>query len=708
MVNMKKVLQFLICFVVILVIPVMVFAEEFESEIFPISNLLEKYDFGDSYIMNFGVTKYSNMHSTGSPGLSFVGSYINDYPEDIEVYITINIYDKDKIFLDRISKLIKVSSGNSSLYNVDIYQKDVNYNIDAIKYYSISADFVTDIELIDKVKQDYYYLENYRIKVNVNENNIYNVEETFLAVFKNNVLPIKKELPLRLRYIRGDNTKVNKRILISNIDIKDYYELNIDNGMRIFEIGKLDKVNTKKNYVIKYDYDVGKDTLNSKDEFVFYLSNSFEQKISGLEFEIKMPKEFDESNIRFVDNNGILIDNVKYEVKDNIISGKIEGDINPNTYYAINIILKNNYFKECNYNINVYTILSFILPVIYMIVAFVILIVSIIVYKNKKYNGDICFNEEINSLELGFLYKGEVKDKDIASLVFWLANKGYITISKTKKDYKIEYVKKYRGNDRVEKTFIEELFKEKKVLSKNEIIKSFSDIREKICLYLDDSKRKKKIFIRPSLNYKIVFMLMIINIFIINVISLLIEYKPDVILFNIIVSGIGYVIMFINLFNDKKPLEKLLYILVSLILIVIPIVLTSYSAFLQSNLFIISYVLGIFSMLVIAIISSCLSNRTRYGKKMLYKIKAYQELLKNCDDEFINNELKNNKNLLYDVLAYSFVLGISEEWIEKFNDKDIEGPSWYNTQKFKLQEFYEDMKNIYSDVFLALKNNVNR
>ena len=99
-----------------------------------------------------------------------------------------------------------------------------------------------------------------------------------------------------------------------------------------------------------------------------------------------------------------------------------------------------------------------------------------------------------------------------------------------------------------------------------------------------------------------------------------------------------------------------------------------------------------------------MSNRTRYGRTMYRKINGYKTFLTNVTDEEIKNELKNNKNLFYDILPYTFVLGISDKWYAKFKDITDKAPSWFATDKFDLKSFNKDIKDIYSDVFIALKS----
>ena len=56
------------------------------------------------------------------------------------------------------------------------------------------------------------------------------------------------------------------------------------------------------------------------------------------------------------------------------------------------------------------------------------------------------------------------------------------------------------------------------------------------------------------------------------------------------------------------------------------------------------------------------------------------------------------------MLPYALVLGISDKWCNKFKEKELKKPSWYICEKFNLDDFYSDVKNIYSDIFVSLKN----
>lgn len=701
---MKRVLQFISLFILLLIIPVYVEAKELESELSSVNGVMKYFEIGKVSIVNVGYTRYSNIHYTGKAGVSLSGIAHNKYTRDVELEVSLNIYNKKKELLLKRNTVLSIEANSDSKYTQYVYEDEIDFTLDDIAYYSVSADIISDVEILDTGSKDKYYLENYNVEVNVLENNVYEVNEKFIGTFYSNVEIFNRGISFRHRYVRQDGTKINKRAIISDIKIDDYYKVSTEKGLRLLKVGKEIKDIATKEYDISYKYNVGKDILDNKDEFVYYLISNMNVKVDGISFRIIMPKEFNKEGIRFVDFNGIELENVNYEVNGNVITGNISGVINPGTAYGIQILLPDNYFKNASNNISSFSVCSIIVPIIFMFISFILWFIYQRGNKKITYNS-IYFNEKINSLEVGYLYNGLVKDNDIASLLFQLANKGYIEIVKNKKSYKIVKKAGYTEDDRVEMAFLKELFFDKDELTRKELLVSLTDMSDAIRLKLDNKKkRKRKIFTNSVFNYKLLYWVLIIIVIVLNTSNILLEYQPSVIVINSVASCIGYILLLSSLLSKNKVIEKVLYGLVALIMIVSPIVLTSYEAFLQDNLNTVSYVLGIIIILVIACISNTMSNRTVYGNLMLNKIKAYKNYLINSDKDIIEKEYKNNKNCLYDVLPYSMVLGVSDKWIDKFRDIEIDKPSWYVVDKFELDEFYLDVINIYSDIFIALKN----
>ncbi len=702
---MKKMLQFILLFLFISVIPMMVYADKVESDLVSTIDVVKKFEIGKVAVTNVGYTRYSDILSTGRAGVLINGNVVNEYVRDMELELTLNVYNKSKKIVEKRINVLKIPANSKITYKQYLYADELEVTLDDIAYYSFEADILSDVAILEEGQKDKYYLEKYNVVVNVSSNNVYNVTETFDAVFNNKVEPLKKGIPFRHKYVRSDGSKENRRAIISDIVIDDYYKLSTEEGIRYIKIGKEEKLKNTRSYNISYNYNVGHDTADDKDEFVYYLINNLSVKVDGVDFVVIMPEEFDEKNVRFIDSNGIPLEKVNYRVEENVITGRIDDVINPGTAYAISIDLKDGYFNNTSSNISKLSIICFIVPIIFVLL--VICINILVMRKNKKtvYNS-VYFNEKINSLELGYLYSGIVKDNDIASLIFCLANKGYIDIKKNKKEYIIIKKRDYKEDDRVEMTFMKELFFAKDQITKKELLSSLTDLKEAITIKLENNKKiKRKLFTRKIVNYKLLFWLMIAIIIILNVTNIYREYQPEAILLNCILTIVGYVVLLNSVLSKGKLFEKFLYTLVALIFIVSPIVITSYEAYLQDIVYTIVYIIGIVSMLVISIVSHMLSDRTKYGNKMLNKINAYKNYLVECNNGTVEKELRLNKTCLYEVLPYTLVLGISDRWIDKFRDKKLSKPSWYLIDgKFELDSFYLDVMNIYSDIFIALKN----
>lgn len=686
-----------------LLIPFCVKAEVVESDLCAVSSSFKTFEAGKISVYDVSYTHYSKETSSKGENISISANIGNQYNSIVKLNAYLNLYDANKKLIEQYVETKTIIKSGEVLFDTRIYESDLKIDISDIMYYSFSVEVFSDVDSIEKSNNDSYYVDNYDLFLKINENNVYNIERKFNATFKKFVNKIELSIPFRHVYERENGEIINKRAIISNIQTNDKYSLETEKGYRNVLIGEKTVNSTNKEYVLKYDYNVGKDTLNDNDEFFFYLVKESNVRIDKLNFEIELPKDFNENAIKFIDETGKEINDILYVVVDNKISGNVMSVINPGDTYAIRIIFEDKYFSNTTSNIGLFTILSFTVSV----VAVLFLLTSwLIIKKNKdkiKYNS-LYFNENINSMELGYLYNGCVRDNDIATLVFSLANKGFIKIEKNKRSYKIIKVKDYNGNDRIEKYFMHELFSFKNELTKKELLYSLKDMHEIISIKVENTHGKGKIFEHKLLNKKLFSWIMVFVILSLNIINILIEYQPSLILIHIVVSYVGFVILINGLFGKNKLIEKIIFSLVAIILIISPIVLSSYEAFLQDSMYLIIYLLGIMAMILISGISYGFGSRTRYGNLMLYKIRAYKEYLINCNDLWIDKALKKNVNCFYDILPYALVLGISDKWCQKFKDKDLNKPSWYMCDKFNLDDFYNDVKNIYSDIFVSLKN----
>ena len=97
------------------------------------------------------------------------------------------------------------------------------------------------------------------------------------------------------------------------------------------------------------------------------------------------------------------------------------------------------------------TVLEIVLTIIPLIVtAITILLWYLKGYDEKLKTKGYLYHppKGLNSLEVGYIYKGEVKEKDINSLLLYLASKKYLKIVEIKNSFSIIKLKDYNGKDK--------------------------------------------------------------------------------------------------------------------------------------------------------------------------------------------------------------------------------------------------------------------
>ena len=75
-----------------------------------------------------------------------------------------------------------------------------------------------------------------------------------------------------------------------------------------------------------------------------------------------------------------------------------------------------------------------------------------------------------------------------------------------------------------------------------------------------------------------------------------------------------------------------------------------------------------------------MTKRTEYGSEMLGKIRGFKNYLEVVLKEELEAMVLKNPTYFYDILPYTYVLGVSNKWIRKFEMITLKEPSlvWRN------------------------------
>lgn len=584
-----------------------------------------------------------------------------------------------------------------------------------------------------------YIIESYNIDMKVNEDNTFDITETILVNFVDHSKHgIYRKLPLKNTVKRVDGTKSSNRAKITNISVSDKYKTFNEDGYKVIKIGNASKtVSGKKTYTIKYTYDIGKDPLKDADELYFNLiGTEWDTRIDNVNFTITMPKSFDKTKLGFSTGYSYSTNNahVSYNVNGNTIRGSVTNSLYSGQGLTVRLTLPEGYFVGASSNFNYTMLLKIAISIICVIIAYSIW--------NRHGRDEMVVDtvefhlpDDLNSADVAFIYKGYAEQRDVISLLIYLANKGYLRIEEYQettlkvfksKNFKIIKVKEYDGNNEDEREFFYGLFKSTKLKdevdieklkqlsseaftnrlyeSKEEVTKSdlynrFYNTLNKIKKNINRKENKEKIFEKNSLSNRRIILIMIAVIF-------------------ILMDGSSIT----RLGNAQTMITRMIFLIVPLALLYNrPSVAT---AILSSLVF----VLNGFSCMVVAegefilslwieflIYSTCIilliiflaimKRRTKYGTEMLGKIQGFKKFLIMAEKPRLEQLVMEDPEYFYNILPYTYVLGVSNKWMKKFEDIALEAPNWYYGYKnFSTRSFNRFMNSTYSSISNAMSS----
>lgn len=109
-------------------------------------------------------------------------------------------------------------------------------------------------------------------------------------------------------------------------------------------------------------------------------------------------------------------------------------------------------------------------------------------------------------------------------------------------------------------------------------------------------------------------------------------------------------------------------------------------------------------MLALAILSVLMSKRTYYGTIILGQIKGFRRFLENAEKEQLETLVEENPEYFYDILPYTYALGVSKKWIKQFETIAIRPPDWYDSSynTFNTSDFTNLINDTVRDVSASM------
>ena len=732
-------------------------------------NNTESLEVGSLSFINISFKDFS---STSTQAFGLAGIVRNSSNNEINYTSTAYYYDSNYNLIATGYNFATAISGSNSFSQMSNLSILNGHSVNEIYYYRLSIKIIDNANsslnnttsLTPSKNYQYrfygYVIDKYDVNIIVNENNTFDITETITAYFNVAKHGIFRTIPLKNTITRLDGTTSTNRTQVTNVSVDNEYTTSRENGNYKLQIGSANRTLTgEQKYVIKYTYNLGKDPAKNYDELYYnIIGNEWDTVIGNITFSITMPKDFDSSKLGFSSGATGSTDNskVKYNVSGNKITGSYNGILGVGEALTVRCELPEGYFVGAGFTINIMDYIMFSIPIL-------LLIISILLWYKFGRDDQVIETVEfyppegLNSLDVGFLYKGKAESKDITSLLIYLANKGYLEISNDKIDLnaekinlsedsktsanqkiielqnkintekqvnpnsqKIKYyenmldiyknidtpidyeqyglkssidkfnsknkflikkLKDYDGTNINEQWFMEGLFKDNRTeVTDKMLYNNFYITNNKILRNINDKQNTDKIFEKSASNKKFLIILMIIATYCLITIPPIFNYgEPETLIFALLFPGIGFSVLFSMLIGKRHIAEKIFGLIWGLGFGGMPWLFMVLPTLTQDITYLIGYIIGIICVIGMIICLVYLPKRTKYGNEMLGKLKGFKNFLETAEKEKLEAMVLDNPNYFYDILPFTYVLGVSDKWIKKFETISLQAPTWYNS-----------------------------
>ncbi len=552
--------------------------------------------------------------------------------------------------------------------------------------------FAISILFANAAFSENFYIQNYDVNMQVSENRVVHINETIDVFFTNPSHGIYRTIPTSYNLAYPDGTTRKAKAKISNLNASEVVSRGFSNDSKMIQMGNAKRrITGEHRYTISYDYKFDSSKYKDIEEFYYnIIGTEWPVEIKKVTFSVNMPKEFDENKV------GLSIGKygqagfdggANFYINGNNISGIVDRTLEPYEGVTLRVELDNGYFINSSNNTDNQSYNTYVGMGALTLVCFLI---WLIFGKDDKAISVVNFYppKGLNSAEIGTIYSdGKADNKEIVSLIIYLASKGYLAIEDKMYTITLKKLKDYTGKNLVERELMNSLFKDRDPVSEEDLRRNayFSGVATS--LEADLSKRiKDKIFDKNACTPGKVLLLLgcIIGLLFLTIYSL----------------G-GFTWEYLNFLCRDGNFILLVFPMVSIIILgfafSLPsnstkVFLIAFSIFFGMpqiiQMFVISMsefepdvksvLAGIICLIVSLICLINLPKRNRQGNQILGEIMGFKKFIEVAEEGRIKQLINENPTYFYDIIPFAYVLGVSDKWINQFEGLVAEPPSWYS------------------------------
>ena len=297
----------------------------------------------------------------------------------------------------------------------------------------------------------------------------------------------------------------------------------------------------------------------------------------------------------------------------------------------------------------------------------------------------------LNSLEVGYIYKGEVKEKDINSLLLYLASKKYLKIVEIKNSFSIIKLKDYNGKDKDLKEFFDNLFNGKNEVVEDELYDTFYKTTDNI-RYRINEKINTTYFLNNRLAVTIIDILAVLSLFCVVAINYIEHANNDVNFWLVSIFMLFYILTYMPFksMNNITKFVNRIFILVSFFFILVVGFDIVMPAFLLNNF------LYLLLIALINIVVLFMPKRNENGTKILGQIKRFRNSIKYIEKDKLRELIKEDKDYVANIFPYAYTLGVTRSLIKASEELETGKPKYLELldKETSIRDSYKYLKKV--------------
>ena len=561
-----------------------------------------------------------------------------------------------------------------------------------------------------------FYISSYNVNIDISKSNVYTISEELVLDFTTPSHGLYFNIPI--------TSQVRRKPLVDIISVSDNYSTSKNSDYLSLKIGDKDKLITgEKSYKIVYTYDLGADNYDSYDEFYYnIIGTSWQTDLYNISFKVTFPESIKDSFISLTSGSygSTSQNNLAYSLSSDgrTITG-FSSHLRSGEGITLRTELKEGYFVGAR------VVKDFSITSLLLIFALLVVFILIFIMLYKKYGVDdklviyprFTPPEGLSPLDVGYLFDSAADNKDFTSMIFFWADKGYLTIEEKKKDNFVLHKKSEIVSDKAyEVALFNALFNKGDEVSVKDVSSSFLTTIEQVVkpqLYKRFSSGEENVndnraewTSRFALILSFVFAVASSVLISLNDISFAI-FSLFVALINGVIIRLLLWIITKKYYAKRKPFLIFISIVIAFVILINTVLLSliSLASGMKLPYLVISALLITLGTLALSLVAIFIRKRSHYGQSTLESLLGYRDFIERAEIDEIKRLSKEDPDFYYHTLSYAIVFGLEKEWSKAFDNLYVQDASWYiGTRSTSDLIFYAILFSRFNNNYMAKIN----